>query len=150
MSDNQAVSQELRETIHELQQLPSLSEFGLAGGTNLALRYGRHRTSIDIDLFSPSTIGIKGLEKVCDQIKKFYGKKVISSQVINDDLGDQYCFARLLIKTKIEQIKVEIMQNVPLVDEFEIEDEIRMVTVKDIGVFKLKSLCSRMAKKRRV
>ncbi|WP_051416695.1 nucleotidyl transferase AbiEii/AbiGii toxin family protein [Asinibacterium sp. OR53] len=110
MSDNQAVSQELLETIHELQQLSSLSEFGLAGGTNLALRYG-HRISVDIDLFSPSMIGIKGLENIC------------------------------------EQIKVEIMQNVPLLDEFEINDAIRMVTVKDIGVLKLKSLCSRMAKK---
>lgn len=146
MSDNQAVSQELLETIHELQQLSSLSEFGLAGGTNLALRYG-HRISVDIDLFSPSMIGIKGLENICEQIKNFYGERVIFNQLINDDLGNQYCFARLLIKTKIGQIKVEIMQNVPLLDEFEINDAIRMVTVKDIGVFKLKSLCSRMAKK---
>lgn len=81
MSDNQAVSQELLETIHELQQLPSLSEFGLAGGTNLALRYG-HRISVDIDLFSPSMIRIKGLENVCDQIKNFYVERVISSQLL--------------------------------------------------------------------
>jgi hypothetical protein len=37
MSDNQTVSQELLETIQELQQLSSLSGFGLAGGTNLAV-----------------------------------------------------------------------------------------------------------------
>ncbi len=146
MSDNQAVSQELLETIHELQQLSSLSEFALAGGTNLALRFG-HRISVDIDLFAPSMIGIKGLEKIREQIKKFYGERILSSQLINDDLADQYCFARILIKTKTGQIKVEIMQNVPLLDEFEIWNGIRMVTVKDIGVFKLKSLCSRMAKK---
>jgi predicted nucleotidyltransferase component of viral defense system len=146
MSENQAVSQELLETIHELQQLSSLSEFGLAGGTNLALKYG-HRISVDIDLFSPSMIGIKGLENVCEQIKNFYGERIISGQLINDDLEDQYCFARILIKTNIGQIKVEIMQNVPLLDKFAIGAEIRMVTIKDIGVFKLKSLCSRMAKK---
>jgi hypothetical protein len=33
----------------------------LRAETNLALRYG-HRTSIDIDLFSPFIIGIKGLD----------------------------------------------------------------------------------------
>jgi hypothetical protein len=55
MSHHTPVSDELLETIHELQQLSSLSEFGLAGGTNLALRYG-HRISVDIDLFSPSMI----------------------------------------------------------------------------------------------
>lgn len=146
MSHNPTVSRELLETIHELQQLSSLSVFGLAGGTNLALRYG-HRISVDADLFSPSLIGIKGLETVCNQIKEFYGERVISSQLINDDLADQYCFARILIKTSTGQIKVEIMQNVPLLNEFEIRDGIRMVTIKDIGVFKLKSLCSRMAKK---
>lgn len=146
MSDNQAVSQELLETIHELQQLSSLSEFGLAGGTNLALRFG-HRISIDIDLFSSFMIGINGLEDICEQVSNFYGERVLSSQLINDDLADQYCFARILIKTKTGQIKVEIMQNVPLLDEFEIGNGIRMVTVKDIGVLKLKSLCARRAKK---
>nr|WP_294990468.1 nucleotidyl transferase AbiEii/AbiGii toxin family protein [uncultured Sediminibacterium sp.] len=146
MSHHTPVSDELLETIHELQQLSSLSEFGLAGGTNLALRYG-HRISVDIDLFSPSMIGIKGLESICDQINKYYSEKVISCQLINDEFGDQFCFARLLIKTKNGQIKVEIMQNVPLLDELELEDEIRMISTKDIGVLKLKSLCSRMAKK---
>lgn len=99
MSDNQAVSQELLETIHELQQLSSLSEFGLAGGTNLALRFG-HRISIDIDLFSSFMIGINGLENICKEVSNFYGERVLSSQLINDDLADQYCFARILIKTK--------------------------------------------------
>lgn len=146
MSHSTSVSGELLETIHELQQLSSLSEFGLAGGTNLALRYG-HRISVDIDLFSPSIIGIKGLETVCDEIKKYYSERVISSQLINDELGDQYCFARLLIKTPNGQIKVEIMQNIPLLDELEVKYGIRMISIKDIGVLKLKSLCSRMAKK---
>lgn len=34
-----AVSKGLLETIQELQNLPSLSKFALAGGTNLAIRY---------------------------------------------------------------------------------------------------------------
>lgn len=146
MSHSTTVSLELLETIHQLQQLSSLSEFGLAGGTNLALRYG-HRISVDIDLFSPSMIGIRGLETICEEIRKIFGERILSSQLINDDLADQYCFARILIKTKIGQIKVEIMQNVPLLDQVEIIGAIKMISIKDIGVLKLKSLCSRMAKK---
>lgn len=146
MSHSTTVSLELLETIHQLQQLSSLSEFGLAGGTNLALRYG-HRISVDIDLFSPSMIGIRGLETICEEIRKIFSERILSSQLINDDLADQYCFARILIKTKIGQIKVEIMQNVPLLDQVEIIGAIKMISIKDIGVLKLKSLCSRMAKK---
>lgn len=146
MSENQAVSQALLDTIHELQQLLSLAEFGLAGGTNLALRFG-HRISVDIDLFSPSMIGIKELENICEEIRKIFGERILSSQLINDDLPAQYCFSRILIKTKTEQIKVEIMQNVPLLDQIEIIGGIKMISIKDIGVLKLKSLCSRMAKK---
>ncbi len=43
----QAVSPALLQTIKELQQLPSLSTFALAGGTNLALRFN-HRISEDV------------------------------------------------------------------------------------------------------
>ena len=57
----QAVSPALLQTIKELQQLPSLNAFALAGGTNLALRYN-HRISEDIDLFSTNIIGIEGFE----------------------------------------------------------------------------------------
>ena len=55
-----AVSPELRQTILELQQLPSISKFSLGGGTNLALRYS-HRVSIDIDFISPEIITKKRL-----------------------------------------------------------------------------------------
>ncbi len=47
----QAVSPAPLQTIKELQQLPNLNIFALAGCTNLALRYN-HRISEDIDLFS--------------------------------------------------------------------------------------------------
>jgi len=58
-----AVSLQLIKTIKELQSLPSLSNFALAGGTNLALRYN-HRKSIDIDLFCNQIIGIKSFETI--------------------------------------------------------------------------------------
>ena len=93
MPANQAVSQELFETVQELQKLSSLSSFGIAGGTCLALRLN-HRTSIDIDLFSPQLLGVAGMQKLCDEIEIFFGeKRILSSQLINDDMDDQYCFS---------------------------------------------------------
>ena len=57
------VSPVLLTTIKELDQLPALSHFALAGGTNLAIRFG-HRESQDIDLFCPEIVGIKHLEQI--------------------------------------------------------------------------------------
>lgn len=46
-----AVSPAIVTTILQLQNIPSLANFGLAGGTNLALQY-KHRISDDIDCFA--------------------------------------------------------------------------------------------------
>ena len=53
----QAVSPALLQTIMELQQLPSLSTFALAGGTNLALRFN-NCISEDTDFFSTNINGV--------------------------------------------------------------------------------------------
>jgi hypothetical protein len=147
MQNNGAVSAVLLETLVELQALPSLASFGVAGGTSLAIRYG-HRKSIDIDLFSPVLLGVDGMKKLGKEIEYFFGKeRVLFLQLINDEYGDQYCFVRALVKKEDIHIKVEMMQNVPLLDEVEVVNNIRMVSIKDIGLLKLKSLCSRQAKK---
>ena len=52
-----AVSPAIVKTILQLQSLPSLANFSLAGGTNLALQYN-HRISDDIDLFCPEINGL--------------------------------------------------------------------------------------------
>jgi hypothetical protein len=52
-----AVSPAIVKTIIQLQSLPSLANFSLAGGTNLALQYN-HRISDDIDLFCSEIIGL--------------------------------------------------------------------------------------------
>ena len=56
-----AVSLILKQTILELQNLPSIAQFGLGGGTNLALRYN-HRVSIDIDFIAPVIIVTIGFD----------------------------------------------------------------------------------------
>ena len=58
-----AVSPAIVKTILQLQSLPSLANFSLAGGTNLALQFN-HRISDDIDLFCPEIIGLDGFNKI--------------------------------------------------------------------------------------
>jgi hypothetical protein len=144
MPANQAVSPELLRTIYELQELPSLSAFRLAGGTNLALRF-EHRQSVDIDLFSNEMIGFAGFEIVQSEIEALYSGNLIFSDIENAESGDQYCFLKALIIQEEVTVKVEIIQNVPLVDLIEIVEGIRMATVLDIGLLKLMSICSRKA-----
>lgn len=150
MSDNfsdKAVSQELIHAIVELQSLQCLSSFALAGGTNLALRFN-HRRSIDIDLFSNQLIGKGGLENIQSELDSFYTNRLINCEIIDPELGDQYQFLRAFILKQDELIiKVEIIQNIPIIDPFEYLEGIRLLSLRDIGLLKLMSASSRKAKK---
>lgn len=68
-----AVSPILKQTIAELQSLPSIIPFALGGGTNLAFRYA-HRISIDIDFISTVIVGVDGLLQVVKEVENLYGK----------------------------------------------------------------------------
>lgn len=140
-----AVSDVLKDTIVELQALPSLSSFSLAGGTNLALRYN-HRKSVDIDLFSSQIIGIKGFEKIEKEVSEYYGKSVQSFST-PCDINDQFVFMRFYIFKDGMAIKIELLQNMKNLYPIEVLDNIRLVSVKDIGIFKLISASNRNAKK---
>ncbi len=140
-----AVSPALLQTIKELQQLPSLSTFALAGGTNLALRYN-HRISEDIDLFSTGIIGIEGFEKIESEVKKLYGEKVISILYPVKE-NDQFVFLRFFVKKDNVVIKVDIIQNMKALFDFEMIEDVCCYDVKDIGLFKLVSSSNRPAKK---
>ena len=140
-----AVSDVLVQTIKEFQSLPSLSQFALAGGTNLAFRLN-HRKSIDIDLFSPEIVGEDGFELIEKEIKDLYGDSVFGIQYPCNE-NDQYIFLRCFISKGNVTIKVEILQNMKIVDKIDNIDGIRLVSKKDIGLFKLESASNRMAKK---
>ena len=79
-----AVSPELFDMIIEVQALPSLATFALAGGTNLALRY-EHRRSIDIDLFSTQMVGLAGLSVVETELRSLYGDRVIFCELLDPE-----------------------------------------------------------------
>ena len=140
-----AVSKELITTIQELLSLPSLSKFALGGGTNLAYRYN-HRKSIDIDLFANEIIGRVGYKNIEVAIREYYGDSLMHLDYPCDE-NDQYIFLRCLIKKREVTIKVEILQNMKTMYDIEIVDDIRFISKKDIGLFKLVSASSRSAKK---
>ncbi len=77
-----AVTADLIQIIKELQILPGLAEFSLAGGTNLALRYN-HRKSIDIDLIVPKIIGKIGFNNIINDVTNHFGEKNVTTILIN-------------------------------------------------------------------
>lgn len=142
------VSQVLISTTIELQNLPSLSQFALAGGTNLAIRYG-HRESQDIDLFCSEIVGIKHLEQIESEVVTFYGEKNITGiEYPAGKESNQHTFLRFWVfKPDATPIKVEIIQNMKMIDQVDIINKIRLASTRDIGLFKLKSGSSRAANK---
>tara|TARA_R110002124_G_scaffold274944_1_gene445042 strand:- start:53 stop:805 length:753 start_codon:yes stop_codon:yes gene_type:complete len=143
-----AVSSVLLQTIKELQALPSLSQFALAGGTNLAFRFN-HRQSQDIDLFCPEIVGVKHFETIEAEVKSFFGDTNITGlEYPIDKESEQHTYLRFWVtKPSGVIIKVEIIQNMKMMDAIEVVDGVRLVTTKDIGLFKLISGSSRAAKK---
>lgn len=143
-----AVTPVLLQTIKQLQALPSLSQFALAGGTNLAFRFN-HRQSQDIDLFCNQIVGVKHFETIEAEVKSFFGEANITGlQYPFDKESEQHTYLRFWVTKPCGTIiKVEIIQNMKMMDAIEVVDEVKLVTTKDIGLFKLISGSSRAAKK---
>lgn len=139
------ISSQLLETIHELQRLSSLENSALGGGTNLAIRYG-HRKSTDIDVFFPDIIGKEGFRQIEKEVCKFYGDELFSLQY-PCDIDDQFIFLRFFVRKEDETIKVEIMQNMVMSESYDTFENIRMVSEKDIAMFKLMFVSNRASQK---
>lgn len=111
------------ELLKTLMRDNRLSDFLLAGGTNLALRLG-HRKSVDLDLFS------------------YQHFDAIS---IAEYLAQNYNFEKTNVKERdtamgfINDIKIDIVAHIyPLIDEpFIVEDTIRLYSIRDIVAMKL-------------
>ena len=136
-----AVSNNLIETILELQQLPSLSKSSLGGGTNLAIRYG-HRISYDIDLVFPGIIGKQGYEVIKEEVVTFYRDNIFAIDYPCDE-DDQFLFQRFFVRKGEAAIKVEILQNMQTYLEPEIINGIKLMNIYDIGPLKLLSASNR-------
>lgn len=141
-----AVSPAIVKTILQLQNLPSLANFSLAGGTNLALQYN-HRISDDIDIFCAEIVGLNGFNKIQEEVKAHFGKNARNFD--NPcDINDQYSFLRFFIDTEDgTMIKVDVLQNMKHLFEIEIINDIQLFSKADIGLYKLVSLSNRSTKK---
>jgi predicted nucleotidyltransferase component of viral defense system len=141
-----AVSPLLKQTILELQNLPSIAQFALGGGTNLALRYN-HRISVDIDFITPVIIGRIGFDQIIEEVEYIYGKKQVNIMLLNTELDEQFLFLKMFISKNDEVIKVEFLQNLKCLFASDVFEDIRVIHKTDIGLFKLMSASNRFAKK---
>jgi hypothetical protein len=124
MLHTETVEKGTLDLIHKLMADEKLSSFNLVGGTALALKIG-HRKSIDIDLFT---------------VEDF------NSQEISDHLSANYNVSRVQgisngVFCLIDGIKIDILTHkYPLVEDLDIAEGIRMVSLKDIGAMKLNAI----------
>ena len=110
------------ELLKKLMKDEMLSDFLLAGGTNLALQIG-HRKSIDLDLFSYQSFDAYALEKHLKNNYNFVPHRVFD---VNTVLGH------------IDDIKVDIVAHIyPLLNPPLINDEVRLYSLQDIACMKL-------------
>ena len=117
--------------LKDLQNLESLQDFILVGGTSLALQIG-HRISIDLDLFAYSD---KDVAPILDDINQF-GRIRVVNQTQN------------ILNLFIDDIKVDLVSyrydflNPPL-----LEDGLKLATIQDIAAMKLSAITGRGSRK---
>jgi predicted nucleotidyltransferase component of viral defense system len=120
--------------LKQLMQLKELQAFSLVGGTALSLRYG-HRTSIDLDLFCPEAFNS---DQIVDTLKKEFGEGY-RTESKNVRWG-VFCYIR--------DVKVDLVHYpLPLIDNIEENDDIRLFSDKDIIGMKLNAILGRGRKK---
>lgn len=112
--------------------LPPFDNFGLGGGTNLALRLG-HRISVDLDFFTNTTF----------QNSKVFN--AITSQFLNAELLFEQNQTMMFI---IENIKVDfVLYPFNWLLPFEKFENSRLIALPDIIPMKLQALINRFSKK---
>ena len=110
------------ELLKKLMKDDMLSDFLLAGGTNLALQIG-HRQSVDLDLFSFNSFDALKLESY---LQKKYNLVTLRTFNVNTVIG------------YIDSIKIDIVAHIyPLLNPPLVEDGIRFYSLQDIACMKL-------------
>ena len=120
--------------LKEVFKVPFINQnFGLAGGTSLALQIG-HRKSIDLDFFSDQIFNPTDLENLLAGYTKWKYEPLSRSE-------------RMLF-CNINSIKCDFV-NEPfqLINPFIFEDGIKLYSVPDIAAMKLHTICGRGKKK---
>jgi predicted nucleotidyltransferase component of viral defense system len=117
--------------LKELMSLSMLNSFYLVGGTALALQLG-HRVSIDLDLFTSEPFDPNEL------IQKMTEKSNFS--VVSEGSG--------MVISTIDDIKVDFVKmSYPILFPSVLEEQVRMLDIRDIAAMKLKAVTQRGSKK---
>lgn len=107
--------------IKELMRDKELDSFNLVGGTALSLKLG-HRMSVDIDLFTDRDFDSHHISHHLIQAYKTDNIKTLKNGI--------FCF--------INNVKVDILAHqYSILNQVEKEDDIRMLSLQDIGAMKL-------------
>lgn len=132
MLHTEAVTGATLELLKNLMQVPELKQFGLVGGTNLALRFG-HRLSIDLDLFTNEPFNS---EAVYNSLEGKFPNILQASQ------SDTMLFLY------INDVKIDmVLLPYPYLKPSDEIDDIRFVSVEDIAAMKLSAIARRGVKK---
>ena len=108
--------------IKRLMADAELHDFFMVGGTALSLLIG-HRISIDIDLFTEKDFDASALRRYLEQYHRMTDAKTIGNGIFGF----------------IDNVKIDIIAHkYPLIKPLQIIDGIRMSSLEDIGVMKLK------------
>ena len=128
MLQKETVVQEMTDLIKELQNDSLFKDYVLVGGTALALQLG-HRTSTDIDLFTPKKQNVIGL---IDYFKKCH--KNTNIEVAKDDFIRLYTNG---IKVEMVWYEENTIKNVKN------EDGIKLAGINEIAAMKLNAITKR-------
>jgi len=122
MLQTETVERSTLELLKNLMCDEQLSDFILAGGTNLALQIG-HRKSIDLDLFTYKPFETA---KLIDYLQKQYDLQIQMKREHNTIIGS------------IAGVKIDMIAHLyPLLQEPIVEEGIRMYSLLDIVCMKL-------------
>jgi hypothetical protein len=125
MLRTETVERSAFELLKTLMQDERLSDFILAGGTNLALQIG-HRLSIDLDLFP---------------FKPFETDELLEHLVQKYDFRLEMKRERNTIMGYISDVKVDLVAHVyPPLQNHLIVDDIRLYSLADIAAMKLNAI----------
>jgi len=111
--------------------IPELAEFNLAGGTSMALQVG-HRESVDLDLFGN---------------RPFEAEEILEAVSVCGDVKILHRTKNILI-LNIEEVKVDVVNyKYELLKGPLVVDQIRLISLEDIGAMKLAAITGRGKKR---
>lgn len=124
MLQTNTIEESTYKLLKELMQVPILENFFLVGGTNIALKLG-HRKSIDLDFFTTSEFDALEIEMILKE-KFNFQKEFLKGNTL---------------KGVINGVKVDCRRyNYPILNKVELNDDIRMLALKDICAMKLSAI----------